>query len=375
MARSARQRASWGSNEDAGQGRRRLRYWADLHDGRGYRRVSETIRGSRREGDLVLAQRRVEHDSDAPVPTLAQAYEAWWLPDARDRVEKGELAPRTLTQYESYWGTHVAPAFGRAQVTGIRPLAIQDWLLALPKTSAPKSLGILAQVLDLCVRYEVMGANPARMRYRMPQRVERAHDKAVWTYRDAVAAADALRGGPAYLPTVLSLFGSCRVGEALGPRVDMGEVRPWESHGMTLAVVDIRRQVDRRGVVEDALKTAQSARSVIIPEPWSLDVLAVTTPWLCDRGDGMVPSQRQWHRAFGNALWDAGIDPIPLRNLRNSWRTFMRWELGVPEDMCEKMMGHAGRGVGETHYDRPEWDVFADVVAEAYVRYRNGKNV
>ena len=38
MAR--RQRAAWGSNEDAGNGRRRIRYWADLGDGRGYRRVS-----------------------------------------------------------------------------------------------------------------------------------------------------------------------------------------------------------------------------------------------------------------------------------------------------------------------------------------------
>ena len=46
----------------------------------------------------------------------------------------------------------------------------------------------------------------------------------------------------------------------------------------------------------------------------------------------------------------------------------------MPEDMCEKMMGHAGRGVGEAYYDRPEEEVFADVVAEAYVRYRAGVN-
>ena len=50
----------------------------------------------------------------------------------------------------------------------------------------------------------------------------------------------------------------------------------------------------------------------------------------------------------------------------------MRWELGVPEDMLEKMMGHVGRNVGEVHYDRPDADVFADVVAEAWVRHRMG---
>lgn len=374
MPRRARQRASWGSNEDAGDGKRRLRYWADLHDGRGYRRVSETIRGSRREGDVVLAQRRVEHDSDAPVPTLAQAYGAWWLPDAQDRVEKGELTAGSLAKYEGRWRAHIAPAFGSSQVTDIRPLAIQDWLLTLPKTSGPTCLATLAQVMDFCVRYEVMGSNPARGKYRMPSRVERTHDKGVWTYREAVAAADALRGTPSYMPAILSLFGSCRVAESLGPRVDLGEVRPWESHGMTLAVVDIRRQVGRKGEVREATKNDQSARTVVVPEPWSLDVLAVTSPWLCDRGDGTVPSQRQLSYAFGRALRSAGIEPIPFRNLRNSWRTFMRWELGVPEDMCEKIMGHVGRGIGETYYDRPEWEVFADVVAEAYLRYREGDN-
>lgn len=94
-------RSSWGSNEDAGRGRRRIRYWADLHDGRGYRRVSETIEGSRRDGDEALAMRRVRHSADAPVPTLAQAYELWWLPEARERVERGEMAKVTLVNYES----------------------------------------------------------------------------------------------------------------------------------------------------------------------------------------------------------------------------------------------------------------------------------
>ena len=374
MARRARQRASWGSNEDAGDGRRRLRYWADLHDGRGYRRVSETIRGSRRDGDLVLAQRRVEHDSDAPTPTLAQAYGAWWLPDARDRVEKGELAAGSLTMYESVWRAHIRPAFGDSQVTDIRPLAIQDWLLGMPKSAATKSLGILSQVLDLCVRYEAMASNPARARYRMPQSASRTHSKRVLTLAEAVGVADATRGTLAYLPTVLSLFGSCRVGEALGPRVDLGEVRPCESHGMTLAVVDIRRQVGRCGEVADVLKTSQSARAIVIPEPWSADVLAAAGPWLCDRGDGAPVTQVTLNARFSECLERAGIEPIPFRNLRNSWRTFMRWELGVPEDMCEKMMGHAGRSVGEAYYDRPEREVFADVVADAYVRWREEKN-
>ena len=48
----------------------------------------------------------------------------------------------------------------------------------------------------------------------------------------------------------------------------------------------------------------------------------------------------------------------------------MRWELGVPEDMCERMMGHAGKNVGEIHYDRPREEYFADVVSAAWCRWR-----
>ena len=51
-----RARSTWGANEDAGNGRRRLRYWADLHDGKGYVRHSMTIVGSRRDGDEALAR-------------------------------------------------------------------------------------------------------------------------------------------------------------------------------------------------------------------------------------------------------------------------------------------------------------------------------
>lgn len=63
-----------------------------------------------------------------------------------------------------------------------------------------------------------------------------------------------------------------------------------------------------------------------------------------------------------------------LEALRNSWRTIMRWELGIDSDYVEKMMGHAGKGVGEIHYDRPQWRQFADVAGEAWVRYMAKNN-
>ena len=374
MARKARQRASWGSNEDAGGGKRRLRYWADLRDGKGYRRVSETIVGSRREGDEVLARRRIEHSSDAPAPTLRQAYEMWWLPDFRDKREKGELSANTAKVYMNWWGSVVLPKWGDVPVTDIRPLDIQSWLLDLSPTAAKKGLSLMSQCLDMCVKYEALGRNPAAVKFRMPRKPARERDKGVYTREELWAVLEAIRGTPAYLPAVLCGTASCRLGEALGPSVTEGDVLRVEARGQVLAAVRVRRQVDRLGKVVDSLKTAQSERWVIVPEPWSADVLAAEGPWLCERGDGRPMSQAATVRAWDAALGSSGLRRVPMQNLRNSWRTFMRWELKVPEDMLEKMMGHAGKNIGEIHYDRPEMEVFADAVAEAYAQLRGGGN-
>ncbi|MDM8270589.1 hypothetical protein [Thermophilibacter provencensis] len=367
-----RARSTWGSNEDAGNGRRRLRYWADLHDGRGYTRHSMTIVGSRRDGDETLARLRVEHSADRPTPTLRQAYEAWYLPELRERVESGDMAPHSMTMYESTWRAHVCPAWGNTPVTDIRPLGVQQWLMGMTTESARKSLALMGRVLAKCVLYEAAPTNVAREDYRIPRRTGREHSKDVYTLSELLAALDAVRGTAAYIPAIMCGLASCRVGESLGPL--RAEVRETEVHGMTLAVVDIVRQVDRYGHVADRLKTRSSERPVVVPEPWAADVLAVDAEWLCDNGCGEPIGSAVAGRAWDARLADAGLSPIPFRNLRNSWRTYMRWELGVAEDMLEAMMGHVGRNVGEIHYDRPRWEVFAAAVADAWMRYRARDN-
>ena len=366
--RRTRGRSHWGSNDPAGRGRRRLRFWADLHDGRGYMRHSMTIRGTAGDGWLMLDKLHIKHGSDTVSPTVAQAFEAWWLPDAQDRLEAGELSKNTYANRISRWRCHVEPRWGDVCVGDVKPLDVQEWLKVLTATMAGESLAILRQILDFCVRYEIIERNPASGSFRMPRKAERSHSKDVYTLDEMVAALDAVKGTVAYIPAIMSGIGSCRVGESLGARVDLGEVRREEVNGMVVAVVDVVRQVDANGraLPDHQLKTSTSERPVIIPEPWSLDVLAEPGPWLCDRGIGEPVSQRVVAKNWKRALGGAGIEPIPFRNLRNSWRTYMRWELGVAEDMLEAMMGHAGRNVGEMHYDRPRWEAFAGAVVRAW---------
>lgn len=372
-----RRRSTWGSNTDAGGGYRRLRYWADEHDGRGYVRHSKTIKGTRRQGDEELARLRVAHSQDMPVPTVKQAYETWWLPDAHAKVESGRMTRSTLKNYQSRWNAHICPALGDLPVSDVRPLVIRDWLQGISSSMSNASLVMLRQILDLCVLYEFIDANPARgviPTSTKPKATER--DKTTYTAEEMEGALSAAKGTAAYIPAILCGLGSCRVGEALGVRCD--EVEEVEANGMIVAVAQISRQVDRDGVVAERLKTSGSARVVAIPEPWSLDVLEAARAnqpggWLTPDGVGGPLSQFTFNTIWRRALKAAVVPSIPLRNLRNSWRTIGRWELGIPEDLLEKMMGHAGKSVSEIHYDRPKAEYFADVVSHAWNDFRAAK--
>lgn len=372
-----RRRSTWGSNADAGGGYRRLRYWADERDGRGYVRHSKTIKGTRRQGDEELARLRVAHSQDRPVPTVRQAYEMWWLPDAFAKVESGRISRQTLTNYQSRWKAHVCPALGDLPVSDVRPLVLREWLQGMSEGVSNQAVVMLRQILDLCVLYECIESNPARgviPTATRPKATER--DKTTYTAEGMDGALAAVRGTAAYVPAILCGIGSCRVGEALGVHCD--EVEEVEANGMTVAVAPISRQVDRAGDVSDTLKTSCSARVVAIPEPWSLDVLEAARAnqpggWLTPDGVGGPLSQFTFNTVWRRTLKAAGIPSIPLRNLRNSWRTIGRWELGIPEDLLEKMMGHAGKNVGEIHYDRPRAEYFADVVSRAWNDFRAAK--
>lgn len=146
MPRKRRQRSSWGSNEPAGRGRRRLRYPADTGDGTGYRRHSMTIEGSRKDGDDKLAELRTMYGSRrsgvAPRPkpiTIGEAYERWYLPDIQARLDsylrnprpgrRGELVkPNTFEMSKSTWRRHVRPRWEGIPAKDVTYDGLQSWL-------------------------------------------------------------------------------------------------------------------------------------------------------------------------------------------------------------------------------------------------------
>ena len=352
----AQHRSSWGSNRPARRkGYRVLRYWADTHDGTGYRRHCETVRGTKRDGDRRLAELRVAHADDRPVPTLAQVYERRWLADAEDRVVEGSMTRTCLKQQQSAWNVHVSPAFGSMPVSDIRPADVQDWLLAMSASTAKASLTLLQQVITMAVKFDECETRALGVKYRMP-RSGGKRDSGVWTLGELLEMWRLLQGFPVLAPFVLAGFGSCRVGEALAVLGD--EVRPHEVDGAVYAIVPIVREMDNRTRFPvDRLKNEQSRREVVVPPPMSSALLG-RTGWLSDRGTGDPTTQQQLRVIWQRECARVGCAHHPFKNLRNSWRTWMATS-GVPSEIVEKMMGHVGTTVTDVHYLKPTGEQFA----------------
>ena len=363
MPRRKKRRSAWGSIAQVDATTYRIRWWGKSADGT-YRRMSETVRGTRKDAERRRAELMLLHSEDAPCPTVAQAWERWALPTYERRVDDGELAPRSLKQYQSAWSAHVAPRWADVPCDAVRPLHVQQWIDTLGRSQATSATRLLSAILDHAVRYEVVGHNPMRERYLMPSAstVER-RDAGIWTAAQLLERWDALRGSWMEPAFILAAFGGLRVGESLGVRACRVHDA---SAAVPCAVVEVAEQVENRGGPTERLKTASSARVAAIVGPPAARLLGlaaqVDDAWfLTHDGAGAHSPQSRLL-----AAWQRGGAEHPFRNLRNSWQTWMRYDLRAPRWLIERLMGHVAGDVSEMYYDRPDAARLAEMMRDLY---------
>lgn len=364
MAKRSR-RAAWASITEIEKGScYRIRFWSSGPDG--YRRRSKTVRGTRLDAERVRSELMLEHSDDAPCPTVGQAWERWALPDLERRVSEGDVAASSVRQYRNWWGKHVEPRWGAVQCDAVRPLEVQQWLSSLTLSQASNAMLVCKKVMDYAVRYGLCQTNPFREKYLMPGKstVER-RDAGIWTLPELGEVWRTLHGTWMEPAFILSAFGSCRVGESLAPLASDVELRNVD--GVPVAVVEISAQVEHHGNgLDDRMKTTDSTRSVVIAGRAALRLAEIAA--------GLPPDWPLTNDGMGNHVtqnrytdnWRKLGMAHPFRNLRNSWQTWMRWDMRVAPHFIEPLMGHKLKGTTGQFYDRPPIDVFCEVVADAY---------
>lgn len=358
-----RARSTWGANEDAGNGRRRLRYWADLHDGRGYVRHSKTIVGSRRDGDEELARIRVGHAADAPCPTVGDLWERFELPRLRDGVSSGNMSQRTLVMYTRYWERMVGPRWGSLPVTDLRPYDIQDWLLSMSKSNGEVARAVLRLTVEHAVMLDVVSSNPAARRFRMGN--DAARRESAYSRDELDSLWEVVRGSVCEVPFLLSAHAGLRVGEACGVALDDCS---WRDDGVM--VVNVRRQLLSSGGLSERLKTSASYRTVAVIDPWAsrLREIAEGLPecarYLNDDGCGSPVCRKTISEWWIRLVRGSDVQYRSMQVLRPSFQTALHWS-GVPIEQTSRILGHTSTSTTMEHYDRPGSEDVVNVMVDA----------
>lgn len=365
MANRSRRRDSWGSiTYDAKKRVGYIRYWAST-DERGYRRHCKTVHGTRHEVEEERARLLIEFGKDRPTPSVRYVWETWCMPDMERLVEDGDMAPLTLRQHEKSWRIYIAPRWADTALDQVRPLQIQQWILTMGASPAGAAISTMSRIMDYAVRYELIPHNPMREKYMMPSKstISRA-DKGVWKLQELSGVWERVHGlwwEPAF---ILAAFAGCRLGESLAPLA--GDVETEDVDGVLVAYVPITGQLASTGNKVVKTKTPQSVRTVIL--------VGRAAERIAEIASSMPPEWPLSNNGFGERYPQARLKDTwrkmdmehPYRNLRNGWQTYMRWDLQVSPNYIEPMMGHKLAGITGAHYDRPDRNQFAKVVADAY---------
>ena len=361
-------RSNWGSVTEIEKNKRyRIRYWSETS--KGYRRASETVRGTKRQAYDRLAELRLNHSEDAPAPTLTQVWDMWVLPRLEERYAAHEVSYSTYANYTRTWRLVFAESkYGRIPVDALRPITLQEWFDGMTASQALFSRIILRMIYAECELRDICSDDIARRPYHMPKNGSK-RENGIWTLDELHKLYGVIRGTYLEAWFIAAAFGGARVGETLAIRND--EVELVEFDDVPVAIIPITRQMTQKHGVSSRLKTTQSVHASVVPGPLGARlyelIQASEDEWILQGPDDMPMTQG---RLF--SIWRPIVNKVdgvpyrPVSRLRNSWQTFTHWELGVEREKIERMMGHKGTSVTEIHYDKPEAEMLAKAAAEAY---------
>ena len=378
MAKSSRRKSrrdSWGSITEVEPGKRyRIRYWAETANG--YKRSSYTVRGTRKDAERKRAELMLEHSEDAPCPTVGQAWEKYTLPFYEKQVENGEYAKGTLDTHKSRWSVHIAPRWRDVPCDKVTALAMQQWFDKLDYRTAVDCNKILRRTYKLVTKYHPEVSNVMLSGYDMPSKQRVAEqDKEPWTPDELLRIWDACKGTWLEATVILRGYGGLRPGESLAIRGC--DITVMKFDNVPVCAVEVYDQVLAHGYgLADRTKNDQSARTALVAgEPARrLAEIAeeVGDGYLTNDGFGNWVKQQRVTRNLDKIISEIGVPRHPHKNMRKTWETAVRWEMGLPPWLSEPLMGHKLPGVTAHYYDKPSVEVMAQTYVKGYLRYPFG---
>jgi integrase len=286
----------------------------------------------------------------AEVPTFHE-FASEWL-DGR----RGELRPRTVSDYEWALSYHLLPALAKHRLSEITVAEVDRYKAAklregkLGASQINKTLKLLAQILDVAVEYELLDrANPARGRRR---RVKAPKPQRTWVEAEQLPAL--LDAADAHMrPVVATLAGAgLRVGEAIA--------LDWRDVNLATGTLVVRsaktkagtgREVDLPGGLIEALSEWRACRRDCDPD----DPVLITRTKSRQTVTNIDHRIKGTIRAANLLLAKASIEPISERvtphSLRRTYAS-IRAAAGDNPVYIAEQLGHEDPGFTFRIYQR-----------------------
>jgi integrase len=276
-----------------------------------------------------------------------------WFAVYLDQVAKPGLRPRTFDRYSSDIYGHILPAIGRHRLDKLRPAH----LAALYNAKAAEGLSpgslrhihaVIRRALNVAVRWQVLGTNPAVL-VDAPQ--ARPHEVVPLSADEARRLIQAAQGDRMQARWLVGLALGLRQGEALGLW--------WEDIDLTTGLLRVRRALQRQrgdGLVFTDPKTQRSKRTLPLPAPlltalrdhqqqqakeqitagplWRGSPCVFTTPV------GTPIDPRNDYREFKKLLARAELPSVRLHDLRHTAASLLLAQ-SVPARVVMEILGHS----------------------------------
>lgn len=280
-----------------------------------------------------------------------------WLDSWLDSLE-GNLQPATVLWYRSRVNRRIRDHLGSIQLANLKPRDVQRWsnemveegLSARERHGALKTL---RAALKVAVEQGEIPTNPAKQGVRLPKLKARTYQ--TWSREQVLEFLRASEGTEYEAFWWLAVDTGCRPSELFGLH--------WPEVDLTSGSVMIRQSLENLNGRPARLKEPKTPHSIrLLPiTPQTIAKLEAHRQRESARGRNTVSGQvfcnthGGWMRvnetrlALRAVTTLAGIDPIPVRDLRHTCATLLLLA-GVPITIVSKRLGHSDIAITLKHY-------------------------
>ena len=315
---------------------------------------------NKRETDQKFRTYVSGNKTDVHAPTLREFVETVYRPQFM-----GMLAPSTLDNYEQYLELNILPYLGDKPMGEIDVAVIQsfmNWMATASQRGRKNDLnsktidricGLVSRIFAIAVDMKVVADNPVKTRILRNPGKDAGHHKAAED-----VDVDKVKRQIPHLPKEqqrlymgLLVYTGMRKEEVLGLR--------WENVHLDKGYADVVQAVTYAGKKKTTYvrkpKTAQSARTVILPKPL-VNILSECrdrTGYIIHGREANEPACYSTHKR----LYESAFEALGIKGKYNNhdWRSTFGTQLkeqGVTSATVADLLGHADTRMVETVYAR-----------------------